>query len=169
MVKILLKNSAFPFFLSLLAVFGCVNGKNNIPQELGGLELFRVVRGDEADDFVNKMHGKKLGVKKNLIAYYGSKNSRNVLYISVYEEVEEAKADLQSMAIKMVKGTAVFTPLKFNKMGDGVRFRTEGMGLIHCFYRVDNMLIWWQVEPDKFDSTTNDLFNFKFVPEINGS
>ena len=164
MVKILLKNSAFILFLSLLSVFGCVNGKdNNIPQELGGLELFKVVRGDEADDFVNKMHGKKLGVKKNLIAYYGSNNSRNILYISVYEKVEEAKADLQSMAIKMAQGTAVFTPLKFDKMEDGVRFRTEGMGLIHYFYRVDNILIWWQVEPDKADSTTSDLFNFRFL------
>ena len=162
MVKIFLKNSAFILFLSLLSVFGCVNGKDdNIPQELGGLELFKVVRGDEADDFVNKMHGKKLDVKKNLIAYYGSKNTRNVLYISVYDKVEKAKADLQSMAIKMAQGTAVFTPLKFDKMEDGVRFSTEGMGLIHYFYRVDKILIWWQVEPDKADSTTSDLFNFK--------
>jgi len=164
MIKILLKNSAFILFLSLLSVFGCVNGKdNNIPQELGELELFNVVRGNEADDFVNKMHGKKLDVKKNLIAYYGSKNSRNVLYISVYEKVEEAKADLQSMAIKMAQGTAVFTPLKFDKMENGARFHTEGMGLVHYFYRVDNILIWWQVEPDKADSTISDLFNFKFL------
>ncbi|RZB30396.1 MAG: hypothetical protein SRB1_02676 [Desulfobacteraceae bacterium Eth-SRB1] len=161
MVKLFLKNSAFILFLSLLSVVGCVKGKDdNIPQKLGGLELLKVVRGDEADDFVNKMHGKKLGVKKNLIAYYGSKNSRNILYISVYEKAEEAKADLQSMAIKMAQGTAVFTPLKFDKMENGVRFRTEGMGLIHYFYRVDNILIWWQVEPDKADSTISDLFNF---------
>ena len=168
MVKTLLKMSMFLVFLSLLSVSGCDNRKNNVPQELGGLTLFKVVKGDEADNFVNKMHGKKLDVKKNLIAYYGSENSKNVLYISVYEKNSDAKVDLQSMATKMAKGTAVFTPLKFDKMDNGVRFRTEGMGLVHYFYRVDNILIWWQVEPDKSDSTTNELFNFKFDPEISG-
>ena len=49
-------------------------------------------------------------------------------------------------------------------MGDNVRFETEGMGHMHYFYRVDNILIWWQVEPDKAEATYNDLLKFDFAP-----
>jgi hypothetical protein len=48
-------------------------------------------------------------------------------------------------------------------MGDNVRFRTEGMGLVHYFYRVDNILIWWQVEPGKAESTYKELLDFDFT------
>ena len=66
------------------------------------------------------------------------------------------------MAMKMAKETTVFIPLSFDNMGERVRFRTEGMGLIHYFYRDDNILIWWQVEPDKEKSTSKNLFDFDF-------
>jgi hypothetical protein len=41
-------------------------------------------------------------------------------------------------------------------------FETEGMGLKHYFYRTDNILIWWQVEPDYAETTYNDLLKFDF-------
>jgi len=37
-----------------------------------------------------------------------------------------------------------------------------GMGLKHYFYRMNNMLIWWQVESDKAKATFNDLQHFDF-------
>ena len=66
------------------------------------------------------------------------------------------------MAMKMANGSSVFSPLTHSKMGDNVYFEIEGMGLKHYFYRIDNILIWWQVEPDKAKETYNDLLNFDF-------
>ncbi len=59
-------------------------------------------------------------------------------------------------------GSSVFSPLKHSKMGDNVHFETQGMGLKHYFYRTDNILIWWQVEPDKAVVTNNDLLKYDF-------
>jgi hypothetical protein len=62
----------------------------------------------------------------------------------------------------MASGSSVFPPLTHSKMGGNVYFETKGMGLKHYFYRIDNILIWWQVEPDKAKATFNDLLKFDF-------
>ncbi len=64
--------------------------------------------------------------------------------------------------MKMANGSSVFSQLTHTKMGDSVHFETEGMGLKHYFYRTDNILIWWQVEPDKAVVTNNDLLKYDF-------
>lgn len=136
---------------------------NYLPKKLGELSLFKVILNEKATGVIDKMHGKKLDECENYIAYYGNNNSRNILYVSIYENSEKAKASLISMAMKMANGTAVFSPLIHSKMGDNVYFETEGMGLKHYFYRTDNILIWWQVESDKAEATFNDLFKFDFA------
>ncbi len=160
------KKHVFPvLLLSFIVLISCSNRNDSInylPKKLGGLSLSKVVQNEEATKIINKMHGKNLAVSDNYIAHYGSSSSRNTLFVSFYENAEKAKTELRSMATKMVKGTQVFAPLTFDKMGDSVHFQTEGMGHKHYFYRIDNMLIWWQVEPDKAEATYNDLLNFDF-------
>ena len=68
-----------------------------------------------------------------------------------------------STASLQFNGSTVFSPLKHGKMGENVHFETDGMGLKHYFYRTDNILIWWQVEPDKAETTYNDLIKFDFA------
>ncbi len=137
-------------------------GTNFFPKKLSDLTLAQIIQNQEATRVINKMHGKKLDDCENFIAYYGSKDSRNILYVSVYENADKAKTNLMNMAIKMSKGTSVFSPLTHSEMGDTVHFEIEGMGLKHYFYRMNNMLIWWQVESDKAKATFNDLQHFDF-------
>jgi hypothetical protein len=54
------------------------------------------------------------------------------------------------------------TAIKHSKTGDNVHFKTNGMGLKNYFYRDDNILIRWQVEPDKAEATYNDLLKVDF-------
>ncbi|MBC8434447.1 MAG: hypothetical protein H8D96_21270 [Desulfobacterales bacterium] len=154
------------FLICFFVLISCNNRNDSInylPKKLGGLSLSKVIENEEATKIINKMHGKTLAASDNYIAHYGSSSSRNSLYVSFYENDEKAKTELMSMAKKMAKGTKVFAPLTFDKMGDSVHFQTEGMGHKHYFYRIDNMLIWWQVEPDKAQATYNDLLNFDFA------
>lgn len=142
---------------------GCKTTANELPQNLGGLELSKVLGNEESTKTINRMHGKTLGVTYNTIAYYGGSFSKNILYVSVYENVEKAKTDLMDMAMKMAAGTKVFSPLTYVDMGGDVHFQTRGMGLEHYFYRVGEILIWWQVEPDKAKATYQDLLEFDFT------
>lgn len=153
----------FPLILlSLFVLISCSNENNYLPKKLGDLSLVKIIQNKEATRIINKMHGKNLDDCENFIAYYGNKNSRNTLYVSVYENAEKTKTSLMNMAMKMAKGTSVFSPLIHSKMGEDVHFQAEGMGLKHYFYRIDNILIWWQVKPDKEEATYNDLLKFDF-------
>jgi len=135
---------------------------NYFPKKLSELSLFKVILNEEATNVINKMHGQKLDECENFIAHYGNNQSKNILYVSVYENSEKAKTNLKIMAMKMANGSSVFSPLKHSKMGDNVHFETQGMGLKHYFYRTDNILIWWQVEPDIAVATYSDLLKFDF-------
>jgi len=166
MFKIFKKSYLILLLLSCLVFVRCSNRDDsniNFPKALGDLSLSKIVQDEEATKIINKMHGKKLGVRNNYIAHYGSSFSKNALYVSVYENAEKAKTDLMDMAMKMAKGSAVFSPLTCSGMGDKVYFQTEGMGHTHYFYRVDNILIWWQVEPDQAEATSKDLLAFDFT------
>ncbi len=154
------------FVWVLLTISGCTdfdNTNNDLPQKLGDLTLSKVHQGSQAAAVIHKMHGKKLGTSRNFIGYYGNEDAGNILYLSIYENDETAKAELMKMAMKMAGGTRVFAPLTFGEMGDNVRFRTEGMGFAHYFYRVDNILIWWQVVPEKAESTFKALLSYDFT------
>jgi len=159
----------FIFILAtIITLSGCSNKSStkniDLPEKLGSLNLSRVIQGNEAARVVHKMHGKSLGSAEYIIGYYGADNSKNILYLSVYENTESAKADLVSMAMKMEKGTPVFVPLTtIGEMGSNIRFRTEGMGLVHYFYRVENILLWWQVESDNAELTYDELLTFSFA------
>jgi len=156
----------YVFTVALVSIFGvisCSKSNGELPQKLSQLNLSKIIQNQEATNIINKMHGKTLGDRDDFIAFYGSNSSRNILYVSVYDSAETAKTELMSMAMKMAQGTSVFSPLTYGKMGNDVHFQTEGMGRKHYFYRVDTILIWWQVEPDKAEATYNDLLKFDFT------
>jgi len=148
-----------------LIFISCSTGDNfnYLPQKLGVLNLAKVIQDQKATIIINKMHNKKLDDCKNYIAVYGSNHSKNILYVSVYENTEKAETNIKNMAIKMANGSSVFSPLTHTKIEDKVYFETTGMGLKHFFYRADNILIWWQVESDRAVATLNDLLAFDFA------
>lgn len=146
----------------ILLTGGCTNQKTSLPSQLGDLKLVKMVEGEAATQIIHEMHHKSLGATAHVIGYYGNADSQNILYVSIFEDTESAKQDLMAMAMKMATGTPVFSPLIFDEMGENVRFHTEGMGLVHYFYRVDQLLIWWQVEPENAETTYQDLQDFEF-------
>ena len=77
---------------------------------------------------INKMHSKKLDDSKNFIAIYGNNHSKNILYVSVYENAEKAQTNIKNMAMKKANGSSVFSPVGNIKMGDNIYFETGGDG-----------------------------------------
>ena len=159
------KNISSLILVGFFIFISCSNGNNSkyLPQKLDGLNLVKVIHNKKAAVIINKMHGKKLDDCINYIAIYGNNHSKNILYVSIYENVEKAEKNLKNMALKMAKGSSVFSPLTHTKIGDYIYFETEGMGLKHYFYRTGNTLIWWQVESDKAEATLHDLLRFDFA------
>ncbi|MFQ6606878.1 MAG: hypothetical protein ACE5DP_04440 [Fidelibacterota bacterium] len=151
------------WFLPVFFLLTSCTGKDGLlPQQLGDLNLTKVIQGEKAIKIIETMHRKTLGTTEYTIGYYGGENSGNILYLSLFENADAARKDLMDMSLKMAAGTPVFAPLTFEETKDGIRIRTEGMGFVHYFYRSNRALIWWQVEPDRAESTYRDLLNFDF-------
>ena len=75
MIKLAIK---IGFVWVLLTISGCTdfdNTNNDLPQKLGDLTLSKVHQGSQAAAVIHKMHGKKLGARRNFIGYYGKAES----------------------------------------------------------------------------------------------
>ena len=86
------KNISALILAGLFIFLSCSTGDNSkyLPKKLDGLNLAKVIQNKKATVIINKMHGKKLDDCKNYIAIYGNNHSKNILYVSVYENAEKA-------------------------------------------------------------------------------
>jgi hypothetical protein len=147
----------------LLLAGACSDRSGNLPGSLGGMELGLVAGGQEARAVLERMHGVPLPGAEHLIAGYGGPADGATLYLSTYPDEERASADLRRMAARLAAGTPVFSPLEAERMGPGVRFRTEGLGFRHLFYRQGRVLLWLQAPPDHAGAAEADLQAFDFA------
>jgi len=115
---------------------------------VGALELKETVAGVEANKFLYRMHGMVTGARNSIIGYY-SHDKKNALYLSCFENDEQAERALQKMSAKIMNTKAGFTPVTVDRDEGTVFYTTTGMGLNHFFYRQDAFVVWWQVEPDR--------------------
>jgi hypothetical protein len=132
-----------------------------LPNSLAGLALSDTVKGAEADKMINRMHGKSTGGSSS-IGYYGSENRKNVLYLTAFENQEQAEQSLAKMISKMANTGFGFTIPTSDKIGNDIIYRSQGMGLSHFFFRRKNLVFWWQTAPHNAKATLADLLDHKF-------
>ena len=155
----------FIFLYLIIGIISC-NDKTipavpDLPEMVGELALRDAVIGVKANKFIYKMHGKLTGVQNSIIGYY-SHDKKNALYLSAFEDNNQAERALKKMSAKIMNTTVGFTPVTLDKRESIVLYRTKGMGLTHFFYNQDNFVIWWQVEPKKAEVTLTHLMKFHF-------
>lgn len=132
-----------------------------LPEVLGDLELKETVVGVKANKFLYRMHGAITGSRNSIIGYY-SLDKKNTLYISAFTDEEQASRALEKMVAKVKHTEAGFTPVALDKREGRPVYRTEGMGLHHFFYRKDNLILWWQAEPEKAEEVLTCLLKENF-------
>jgi len=153
-------------FLSIIGFSSCTNtvlpALPELPEVVGSLELNDTVAGVEANKFLYRMHGMVTGSRNSIIGYY-SRDKKNALYLSSFENDKKAERALQKMSAKIMNTTAGFTPVTVNSDKGTVFYTTTGMGLNHFFYRQDTFVVWWQVEPDKAGDILNHAMKVHFT------
>ena len=144
--------AVFILFLGITGFSSCRNTARpalpELPEMVGALELKETVAGVEANKFLYRMHSMVTGARNSIIGYY-SHDKKNALYLSCFENDEQAERALQKMSAKIMNTKAGFTPVTVDRDEGTVFYTTTGMGLKHFFYRQDAFVVWWQVEPDK--------------------
>ena len=156
----------FILVVFITGLFSC--GENitpavpQLPATLGSFELKDTVVGVKAKKFLYRMHGALTGSQNCIIGYY-SPDKKNALYISAFTDDERAGRALEKMLAKIEHSKAGFTPVTLDKKADKPLYRTRGMGLNHFFYRQGNLILWWQVEPEKAEETLTCLLKENFT------
>ena len=84
-------------------------------------------------------------------------DKKNALYISAFTDDEQASRALEKMVTKIEHSEAGFTPVTLDKQEGKSVYRTRGMGLHHFLYRKDNLILWWQTEPERAEETLTCL------------
>ncbi len=132
-----------------------------LPDSVAALPLSIALKGDEADRMIKRMHGKSTGGRSS-IGYYGMENRKNVLYLTAFENQEQAEQSLAKMISKMANTGFGFTPPTSDKIGNNMIYRSQGMGLSHFFFRRKNLVFWWQTTPYNAKATLEALLDHKF-------
>jgi hypothetical protein len=154
------RSATFILFAFTTGIIACSNKTvppiPALPEVLGDLALKETVVGVKANKFLYRMHGAITGSRNSIIGYY-SLDKKNALYISAFTDNKQATRALEKMVTKIEHSKAGFTPATLDKQKGKSVYRTRGMGLHHFFYRKDNLILWWQAEPERAEETLTCL------------
>jgi len=141
--KRLLKSISL-FMIAFLV--GCTNSTPELPapQKIGHNERSRTISGKQAAQIVNKMHGQSVAADANAIVEYG-KEKKDILYISYYEDQNQAGKAFDLMIDKMAsaKQGPFFHLMPLPKYKNKAYF-TLGMGASHYIFISGKFLLWLQ-------------------------
>lgn len=121
------------------------------------MKLLQEMRGDEATQLIDRLHGKGVSPEENHIAFYADAENGAVLYLSRYSDELEASSEEQKMARGIKAGNPVFAKYRELSLGDQRVSRCVGMGQIHFFFARGAQLCWLSADPPVAQQALDDL------------
>ncbi|WP_319582757.1 hypothetical protein [uncultured Pseudodesulfovibrio sp.] len=115
-----------------------------LPEAVDGLKRVQLVTGSEAQDEVNRLHGKALEAEASAIARYASGDERPAeVWVSRVESEKEARRQTGLMVHKMFENpkSPFKNPGRLDHNGLAV-YRFSGMGQVHLIWHSGD-LVWW--------------------------
>jgi len=134
---------AFALFLA----GGVREGWAEPPKRLGELELVHALRGEEALQAINRLHGKEVAGKEAYVAHYEKDGAVAMLYVSKASSPGQATSQVKRMAERIQQGNTPFSHLKASERGGMTVYSALGEGRVHYFYRKGSKVIWLAADP----------------------
>lgn len=129
----------------------------SLPPSLGSLKRAKELRGNEATEIIDKMHGKGVTAKENVIAVYSAADGNAVVYLSVYGSEKEATEARERMAARIRNGNETFGQYQSMTVeGWPVSF-CLGLGQAHFFFSHGESLYWLAVDISCSSPTAREL------------
>lgn len=145
-------------FVNILS--SCAKRKDFLPERIESLTLVKTLRGDEAKNFLNKLHFQKVTDYKNEIGFYENESFSATIYITHYPKAEYAQNDFERMIKKISPANSVFSnPTQFVYRNNRI-MKYLGLGQVHFVFAYQKKLYWISV-----DSQISDDF-FKSYYEL---
>ncbi len=138
-----MKIKKFLFYFSFfLLVYSCSNKEEYLPPDFFELQLKNKLSGDDAIEYVNKLHLQNVAADSNEIGFYNGFKGDAIIYISYYENEESALIEEKRMTEKISPENSVFFMGEYIDIEGKKIYRTYGMGQTHYVFSHGKELIW---------------------------
>lgn len=117
------------------------------PKTLGALKLAHALRGKEALQEIDRLHGKGLAATDGYVAHYERGGLVAMLYVSRPVRSSMTGAQIEKMAAGIRAGKSPFSHLKSSERNGTTVYSALGEGRIHYFYRQGADAIWLAADP----------------------
>ncbi len=139
-------NSFIAHLLLGLLFFSCSTEVNFLPDEFFDLTLTKKLTGEEAKEFVNKLHFESVTETENEIGFYEGEGGTALIYITHYNTEKIAEADYKLMTEKISPENSVFIGSEYLMLKEKKVFRCFGMGQSHYVFYLGKELFWISVD-----------------------
>ena len=117
------------------------------PKTMGALQLVHALRGKEALQAIDRLHGKGLAGTDGYVAHYERNGLVAMLYVSRPARSSMTGAQIEKMATGIRAGKTPFSHLKSSVRNGTTVYSALGEGQIHYFYRRGADVIWLAADP----------------------
>ena len=117
------------------------------PASVGELKLSHALRGKEALQAIDRLHGKQLGETEAYVAHYEKGGLVAMLYVSRPARRSDAQARIAKMVAGIGAGKTPFFHLKSSERNGTTVYSALGEGQIHYFFSRDADVIWLAADP----------------------
>lgn len=97
--------------LILILISACSSKPELLPENFYGLKLDKKLAGNEAKQFVDRLHFNSVAPDKNEIGFYSSKAGSAIIYITFYENDKLSFSEYERMINKISPDNSVFVIL----------------------------------------------------------
>ncbi|GAB4370739.1 MAG: hypothetical protein Kow0042_13120 [Calditrichia bacterium] len=116
-----------------------------LPEQINNLKLEKKMLGEEAKNFVNKLHFQSVASEKNEIGFYQGEEGKATIYVTHYNSSEKAREDWKRMTEKISPKNSVFIGGDHFKVKGRMIYRCFGMGQTHFVFTNEKQLFWISV------------------------
>ncbi len=117
------------------------------PKALGVLELAHELRGKEALQAIDRLHGKGVSAADAYVAHYEKDGQVAMLYVSRPARSSMTGAQIDRMVAGIRTGKTPFTHLKSSDREGTTVYSAIGQGQIHYFYSRGADVFWVAADP----------------------
>lgn len=147
----------FTFFV--FTFLSCSRQKQPLPDEVNSLMLVKTISGEEAKNYINKLHFQPVTENENLIGYYENESGSAIVYVTIYKNEKDARNDFVKMTKKISPENSVFIyPQFFEHKGNQI-YKCFGMGMTHFVFSLNDKLYWISVDTHLSKNFFNEFYN----------
>lgn len=149
-----------PWILLGFLLVGCNQALSGPPFDphIDGLELVRLITGDDAITAIHKLHGKPINVVRGFIAHYQGDDDKATIWVSEASSQGLAKRQVVVMIDRMKKNTRL--PFSHYRALD-IRGRRviafDGTGQVHYIFPDNKYVYWISAEAERMDKIMNHI------------